>query len=291
MDGIDLELCDSLARRGAKGDARATEELIVHLRGPWVRTIENAWREMKASMPQDFVARLTERLALEIRQPCTLSHYVAWSARTRRVRRTLADWMDQVVANAIGDDLARRGATDDRGAIKNLVARLHSEWVDAIRTSWRLRYSTDQEDIARDIALNLLRKFEQTDALKSYVPWLERHPGKAFSDWINIVVVNATRSYLKPSRNSIRNLVQMHATLDSASVRPPYTDGYCAAQLREVAGEVLTEPQIAALNLWLEGASFDEIAADSGLCRTEAQGHLRAAIARLRRRFVAGAAT
>jgi DNA-directed RNA polymerase specialized sigma24 family protein len=290
MEGIVLELCEGLARRGAQGDVCAIEELIAHLSAPWVCTIESAWREMRANKPSDFVEHLTLTLAHEFRQPSTLIRYVNWNARQRKLRRTFSDWVDQVLTNAIGDDLARRGAAADRGAIKNFVAYFHANWVDSIRSSWRLRYSTEKEDVVRDIALNILRKFEQTDALKSYVPWLERHPGKAFTDWINIVVVNATRSYLKPSRNSIRNLVQMHAPLENASVRPPYTDGYCVAQLREVAGDVLTEPQMVALNLWLEGASFDEIATDTGLRRIEAQGHLRAAIAKLRRRFVNGAA-
>jgi DNA-directed RNA polymerase specialized sigma24 family protein len=288
MEGIELELCDSLARRGAQGDVRAVEELINHLSAPWICTIESAWREMKANKPSNFVEHLTLVLAHEFRQPSTLNRYVNWSARQRKLRRTFSDWLDQVLANAIGDDLARRGAASDRGAIKNFVAYFHASWVESIRSSWRLRYSTEKEDVARDIALNLLRKFEQADALTSYVPWIERHPGKAFSDWINIVVVNATRSYLKSSRNSIRNLVQMYAPLEKASVRPPYTDGYCVAQLREVAGDVLTEQQMVALNLWLEGASFDEIAIDTGLRRIEAQGHLRAAIAKLRRRFVIG---
>lgn len=290
MSTIDVLLCDALARRGAQGDTCASTELFAQLKDHIAHEIDSSWREMQSSRPTEFVSKLVAHMERAVVRPETLRQYTSWcgcggAGRGRGNGRTFADWLQGVLDDAIGDDLARRGAAGDRSAVKNLLARLHGSWVVSIKSSWRLRSVADSEEVARDIALNLVRRIDRADALRSYVAWRERNPAKAFTDWMRIVVVNAIRSHLKPSRNSMRNLIQMHVPFEGASVRPSYTDGYCIWQLRSVAGEILSGVQLTTLNSWLEGASFDEISLIAECTSAEAQKHLRAAIAKLRRKF------
>lgn len=188
---------------------------------------------------------------------------------------------------AVCDELARRGAAGDREAIHALVGNLYDSWVISVRSGWRLRYSTDPEDDARDIALRIFEKVGTPSTLQTYVDWSERHPRMQFRDWMNIVVANETRTFLRLSRNALRNLIHLNTSDSQPSIRPPFTDGYLAKQLAGLVGGagLLTERQGTALSLWLEGGSFDEVRGELGCSEAEARGLVRAAVARLRRKF------
>ncbi|HEY5959640.1 MAG TPA: hypothetical protein VIV60_23960 [Polyangiaceae bacterium] len=287
MTPSDLVHLDQLARSAADGDVAAARELGERIRLALPQVIASSVRRSEAIRHARQDVNVDAVLSA-FEKPETLRDYVAWSSHPRNRRKSFADWLSMAAAEAIDDHMARRAAEGDRSALKDLIARLHEPWVTSIRSSWRLRESVDQEDDARNIALRLIGKFEEPSTLKSYVSWRARHVNKHFRDWMNIVVVNTTRSYVKPSRNSIRNLIQMNAQPAQGSIRPPFTDGYCAAQLKNAAGELLDVDQLAALNIWLEGGSFDDIATEAACSVSQAQRHVRAAIAKLRRKFLNG---
>ena len=74
--------------------------------------------------------------------------------------------------------------------------------------------------------------------------------------------------------------------LDDMGKRPPITDAQTARQLLEFARERLPGDQLAALESWLQGASYEAIASSRGLDDTaSAKKLVRAAVAVLRRHF------
>ena len=85
--------------------------------------------------------------------------------------------------------------------------------------------------------------------------------------------------------------IQYSRTLPSASKlpgeRPPYTNRGTALEVLRYAAGTVPEPQLSALEMWAQSASFDEIARELTLPEgaTGAERLVRAAIERLRRRF------
>jgi hypothetical protein len=69
--------------------------------------------------------------------------------------------------------------------------------------------------------------------------------------------------------------------------RPPMTDRVAARQILRYAEGILTPPQRQALEMWADGLGVEDIAAALSLAggAEEAEGMIRAAVARLRRRF------
>ena len=64
------------------------------------------------------------------------------------------------------------------------------------------------------------------------------------------------------------------------------TNDQLARELMEYAARALDPVQLRALNLWIEGASFEELAAELDLPRPQdATMLVRAALARMRRHF------
>jgi DNA-directed RNA polymerase specialized sigma24 family protein len=68
-------------------------------------------------------------------------------------------------------------------------------------------------------------------------------------------------------------------------MRPPVTAQETARELLEFACEHLEPDQTQALDLWLQGASFEDLASAQSSSPEAARRVLRAAIARLRRQF------
>jgi hypothetical protein len=75
-------------------------------------------------------------------------------------------------------------------------------------------------------------------------------------------------------------------SLEGVGARPPITAAQTARQLLEFARARLPADQLAALEQWVGGASFEEIQADLGLTdAVEARKKVRAACETLRRHF------
>jgi DNA-directed RNA polymerase specialized sigma24 family protein len=156
------------------------------------------------------------------------------------------------------------------------------------------------EDHVRNVATRLVEKIGAVKSLASYFAWRERNAERGFGDWIRIVTTNAARDYVRqtlrePServseldRTALMNDFASSPVPDGASVRQPITVAQTARQLLDFAKARLDGPQLGALERWMEGCDFEDIATELGLASSdEARKLVRAAVATLRREFAA----
>jgi DNA-directed RNA polymerase specialized sigma24 family protein len=178
-------------------------------------------------------------------------------------------WLEKVVANP--RFLGRVGQRDDdrSNIIVEVMARLHSDgfhrlklYVETRRTSPQLKFKTWLRVVAKRVGIDYLRGHE------NYVD-RRRDPNRG----------SAPGQWVEPG------------TLPSPSQlpgeRPPMTNRGTALELLRYAAGAVPEPQLSALELWTEGASYEDISReleiDGGA--DAAEKLVRAAIERLRRKF------
>jgi hypothetical protein len=180
--------------------------------------------------------------------------------------------------------LLSRVLEGDPAAWQGFVASLEPELRQLLRRSRVMGALRESEDECRAVAVKVLSRLEKNDfrALRLVAPWLAAHPDKDLGDWIRIVAVNRARDHV-----AARSIAETLRSLTSrVGARPAFTDGAQARQVLEYAEGALTLAQLRALRLWIEGAGFDEVAAQLALPDGRAADKLvRAALARLRRRF------
>lgn len=195
--------------------------------------------------------------------------------------------------------LAERGAAGDEGARRDLVEALWPSLLDLVRSSRSMGPLARSDDHVHEVATRLVEKLAGRDGhvLRTYAPWRERNAGRTFADWLRIVTKNATRDYVReqvgprrgdPDEPSLKRLLNEFASspaLEELGVRPPLTAAQTARELLEFARARLPAQQLRVLASWLEGASFDDIGAETGTNGAEARKLLRAAVATLRRQF------
>jgi RNA polymerase sigma factor (sigma-70 family) len=195
--------------------------------------------------------------------------------------------------------LALRATTGDQRACRELVEHLWPAWVSMVRTNRSMAGLARSEDHVHDVVTRLVEKIGRPDGrgLLLYPPWRERNPDKNFLDWIRIVTKNAIRDYVReqlgstrtrPGEISVKRLLNEFASspaLDELGIRPPFTAAQTARELVEFARGRLSEAQLRALGLWLEGADFEEMAEELALTAEEARKLMRSAVATLRRHF------
>jgi DNA-directed RNA polymerase specialized sigma24 family protein len=208
---------------------------------------------------------------------------------------------------ALCDRLAARARGGDRAARRDLVQHLWPVWRRIVQASRSLGPFAKSRDHVDNVVGSLVEKIGREDgrALDLHAAWRERHPEKTFEDWIHIITANAVKDYVRrqlgagpsrgaegvdgerplPSAKRLLNEFSVSPHVDHVGVRPPMTAAQTARQMLEFAREHLAEDQRAALNLWLEGADFDEIGDELGLPASAPQKLVRAAIANLRRAF------
>lgn len=187
-------------------------------------------------------------------------------------------------------------------AFAELMAALWEPSMRLVGGSKAMRGLRASEDDVREVVTRLMSKLQRDDfrALRLYRPWKERHPDKTFADWFKITAANVVRDFARerrgtdhrrmPGELSKKRLLNDFAkTLpgeDLHGQRPPVTDAQTARQLLEYARERLPSEQLAALESWLQGASYDAIASSRGLDdAATAKRLVRAAVAVLRRHF------
>lgn len=203
---------------------------------------------------------------------------------------------------ALCEALARRAIAGDGRAWQEMVGHLWSPCLRIVAKSRAMRSFGATSDHVADVVTNLFGKLGDDGArgLKLYGPWHDRHPQKAFDDWIRIVLANAVRDYVRDHAGespgaerrdlSVTRLLNQFTTsgaLDEIGERPAMTAAQTARQLLTYAKRHVPADQCRALMLWIEGNSFEEVAADLALGDAEsARKQVRAAVAVLRRRFV-----
>ena len=196
----------------------------------------------------------------------------------------------------------RAAARGDANAFNTLVELIWPDLHRTVRASRRLAAAGSDEDGPHDVGLRIIEKLRSDDyrALRLYEDWRARHPEKSLLDWLRIVSANVTRDYLRelrghskpdelPSPKQLMNAFSAVLSVDDLGTRPPMTWAQTARQLLEFAHARLDPSQLGALEEWLKGASFEEIAKIAGGDAEAARRSVRAALAVLRREFARGA--
>jgi DNA-directed RNA polymerase specialized sigma24 family protein len=212
--------------------------------------------------------------------------------------------------------LAARIAGDDEAAWQELVGHLWAELFGFVKKSRTMGRFRGSDDHVHDVLTRLVERLRRDGGhgLRLYAPWHGQNPDKTFADWIRIVTVNIMRRYVRerlalvheggaaptpeapgdhtaplPSVKRLFNEFMRSPALDEVGVRPPYTDAHTAQELLVFAQTRLPEVRYRALMMWIEGASFEEIAGALALCDAgAAERTVRAATAVLRRHFAGG---
>ncbi len=191
------------------------------------------------------------------------------SAAWRELWETVEPWLVKLVANP--RFLGRIGQRDDdcNNIVVEVMARLHASgfhrlhmYLEARAATPQLKFKTWLRVVAKRVGIDYLRGHQ------NYVD-RRRDPerGSRPGEWIEA------------------------GTLPSASElpgeRPPLTNRGTALEMLRYAAGVVPEQQLTALELWTQGASHSEIAAELQLADgvSGAERMVRAAIERLRRRF------
>jgi DNA-directed RNA polymerase specialized sigma24 family protein len=155
------------------------------------------------------------------------------------------------------------------------------------------------DDHVRNVALLVLEKLGRGGCRVARLerPWREARPGKTTLDWLRIVVANVARDYVRERAGRAKagaafdkRLVYSLATaLPDEDELPPSsllsaTTGHAARELVRWAEEHLPADQTTALGAWLEGESFEAIAATLAVADVAVAKRLvHAALATLRR--------
>ncbi|MBL8741239.1 MAG: sigma-70 family RNA polymerase sigma factor [Myxococcales bacterium] len=197
------------------------------------------------------------------------------------------------------EPLARRAASGDSAAFKQLMAALWDPCVALVRGSAAMRSLGAGDDDAREVVTRLMAKLERDEhrTLQLYLDWASRHPDKSFGDWLRITVANVARDYgrerrgsearrpAEPSAKRLLNDLAQSLPLELGA-RPPMTDAQTARELLEFARTRLPPKQLDALEGWLQGASYEALAEELALSGAdEAKRVIRAAVAVIRRQF------
>jgi RNA polymerase sigma factor (sigma-70 family) len=167
------------------------------------------------------------------------------------------------------------------------------------RTNRSMGSYRQSEDEVRNVMAQVFERLRRDDyrALRTFGAWRDK-THKEFKDWLTILTVNVIRNYITaklgtPRRDgsSAKQLVNTFASelkLDGNEpiVRPSFTNREAANEIIAFAHEHLAEEQMAVLAGWLEGTSFEELAAELHLVDARAADRLlRSALAKLRRHF------
>lgn len=196
-----------------------------------------------------------------------------------------------------------RVVVGDTSAWHELVARLEPQLLRLLRRSRALGPLRRNLDDCRTVMLNVLERLKKDDyrGLRLFQLWADANPGKDFGDWIRIVATNVARDHVSSRLGSAgrgtdeplnKRMLNTLASLlpedddQRLAFRPLMTNVQLARELLEYAARALDPAQFLALRRWLDGSSFDELAAELGLASPrDADKVVRAALAKLRRQF------
>ena len=195
------------------------------------------------------------------------------TAAWRELWEHVEPWLERVVANP--RFLGRVGQRDDdrSNIVVEVMARLHADnfqrlrlYVETRASSPNLKFRTWLRVVAKRVGIDYLRGHQ------SYID-RRRDPerGSAPGEWIEPGTL--------PSQSKL------------PGERPPMTNRGTALELLRYAAGAIPEPGLSALEMWTEGAGFEDIARQLELAEGSggAEKLVRAALERLRRRFRSGA--
>jgi len=191
-----------------------------------------------------------------------------------------------------------RSAAGDGAAWLALWSELEPWLVMVVASPRFLGRVGQREDDRANIVLEVIARLhaDRFHRLRLYLETRAAQPGLKFRSWLRVVAKRVGIDYLRAHQNYIDRRRDGEAsrgrwveagTLPSDSKlpgeRPPVTNRGTVLELLRYAAASVPEPQLSALELWTQGASFDDIARELGV--SEPEKLVRAAIERLRRRF------
>jgi DNA-directed RNA polymerase specialized sigma24 family protein len=190
-------------------------------------------------------------------------------AAWRSLWEDVEPWLEKVVANP--RFLGRVGQREDdrSNIIVEVMARLHADgfhrlklYIEIRHTNPQLKFKTWLRVVAKRVGIDYLRGHQ------NYVD-RRRDPnrGSAPGQWVEAGTL--------PTQSKL------------PGERPPMTNRGTALELLRYAADSVPEPQLSALELWTQGASYEDIARELAVAEgaTGSEKLVRAAIERLRRRF------
>lgn len=159
-----------------------------------------------------------------------------------------------------------------------------------------------RDDDCRNIVLGVMARLRDDDfrRLRGYIGAKQAKPSMRLIPWLIVMTKRVCIDYLRSTDQYIDRRRQRDASspgrwidndpLPPASrahgERPPFTVRGTAREILSYCGHALGHEQRAALELWTEGASADDIASALSLPDAASASRLvRAAVARLRRHY------
>jgi hypothetical protein len=197
------------------------------------------------------------------------------------------------------EELAERAQQGDAAAQSQLVEHLWPQWLKQARASRSMAALARSEDHVREVAARVAEKLTKKGghALRLYPLWRGAHPDSDFGDWIRIVVANVIRDYVREqignsklddgeiSPKRLLNQLTRSPAADRFGFRPAFTTAQAARQVVEFARAKLPPEQLRAIELWLEGATDDDMDREFGTSPGRGRELMRAGVAVLRREF------
>jgi DNA-directed RNA polymerase specialized sigma24 family protein len=193
-------------------------------------------------------------------------------------------------------------------AWRELVAVLWPELTRIVRSSRTMASFARSEDHVRSVVLLVVERLGKDGcrAASLHRAWRETHPDRTLGDWLRIVTTNVARDYVRERKGRAalaegeepadKRMVASLATLlpDDDELEPTAglsaTSAYAVRELARWARQRLPPDQLAALDSWLQGGRFEEIAQEIGVADGAAANRVvRAALAALRRHAAEGA--
>jgi DNA-directed RNA polymerase specialized sigma24 family protein len=194
----------------------------------------------------------------------------------------------------------RAAAGGDAQAWQRLWSELEPKVLALLRNPSVLGRFAEREDDCRSVVVVLMERLRADGfrRLRSYLDSKAKRPGLQFMPWLIVVAkrtaidcVRAHPDYIDRRRQS--DASSPGAWVDPASLppssllpgsRPPLTNRGTAMELLRFAEANMPDAQRQAIELWMQSASFDDIARALGLSGSkDAERAVRAGLERLRR--------
>lgn len=197
------------------------------------------------------------------------------------------------------DEIVEAAAGGDEAAWQALWRAVEPDLRRMVAQPSFLGRISGREDDQRDIVVDVMARLRAGDfyRLKHYLTARRENPSLQFLTWLRVVAKRVGIDYIRahPDYVDQRHRGQTGAWVAPVTLpppshlpgeRPPVTDRGTAQELVRVAAEGAPPEQMQALERWLQGESFDDIATELGLrSPSDAARLVRAAVERLRRRF------
>ena len=200
------------------------------------------------------------------------------------------------------DHLVARATSGDEAGWQRLWAAIAPMLVKLIAQPRFLGRLGAREDDRQNIIVDVMARLRADDyaRLLRYLEAKQKNPDLQFKSWLRVVAKRVGIDYLRRHPDYIDRRHERDGSAPGAWVeagtlpppsrlrgdRPPITARGTARQLLAYAAGAIPETQRRALELWLRGEAFGEIAAAVDVRGAdEAERLVRAAIERLRRKF------